>query len=281
MITPFTANELLVEPLPNLAAWTAFFCRTEIPVMRETAETLEALRNQEDANDANSIGEMLSGDPLMTAKVLAYEAAHRGSRVVTAAETVTAAIVMMGVTPFFHGFGRQPIVEDLLIGNGPALGGLKRMLSQARRGADFAFAFAAHRADPHAAIIHAAALLHDLAEILLWCHAPSLALAVAALQQTDATLTSSAAQRQVLNIDLMDLQANLVSSWKLPVLLTEVNVGARINSQIGARTISLANRLVRDIANGRKTGSAAEDLEEIAHLLGLSADATILFIEQI
>ena len=114
----------LLAPLPDCAAWTAFFLEAEIPVMRDTADALEVFRCHEDATDANSIGEMISGDPLMTLKVLAHEAGHRGLRVITPAETVTAAIVMMGVTPFFRAFGTQPCVEDRLMGNQQAWVGL-------------------------------------------------------------------------------------------------------------------------------------------------------------
>ena len=49
----------------------AHFRRAEIPVLRETVEALEALRANEEQTDANSIGEMIGGDPLMTLKVLA------------------------------------------------------------------------------------------------------------------------------------------------------------------------------------------------------------------
>ena len=42
----------------------------------------------------------------------------------------------------------------------------------------FALAFAVHRMDHDAPVIHAAALLHDFAELLLWLHAPVLSLIV-------------------------------------------------------------------------------------------------------
>ena len=96
-----------VEAPADLAAWTRWFAAAEIPVLPETAEALEALRANEDRVDANSLGEMISGDPLMTLKVLAYESGHRGRRVVTSAETVISALVMMGISPFFRAFGPQ------------------------------------------------------------------------------------------------------------------------------------------------------------------------------
>jgi hypothetical protein len=161
----------LTQPLRDLAAWTAHFRAAEIPVLAHTSEALEALRINEDEVDANSIGEMISGDPLMTLKVLAYSSAHRGSRVVTDTETVTAALVMMGISPFFGSFGLQPTVQDRLQGEPEALAGLNQTLQRAHRSANFALGFAVHRMDHDSAVIHAAALLHDFAEMLLWCHA--------------------------------------------------------------------------------------------------------------
>ena len=281
MNMPVGADGSLVEPLPDLAAWTAFFGRAGIPVLRETAETLEALRGEEDANDANSIGEVLSRDPLMTLKVLAHEAAHRGARVVRASETMTEAIVMMGVTPFFHAFGKQSIVEDGLAGYGPALTGLNRAVSRARRSADFALAFATHRCDPQAAAIYTAALLHDFAEMLLWCHAPRLAHEAAERQQADDAVSSAAAQREVLNMELRGLQASLVNAWQLPALLSMAGAGALANSQTGPRIVSLSTRMSSHAEVGREDSALDKDLEDLARLLELSVGATLQFIKQI
>ena len=108
MTTPAPSRGLeLTEPLRDLNAWATRFQRAPIPVLRDTADALEALRANEDNTDANSIGEMISGDPLMTLKVLAYESGHRGRSVVTSAETVISALVMMGISPFFRAFGPQ------------------------------------------------------------------------------------------------------------------------------------------------------------------------------
>ena len=99
----------LTEPLPDLAAWVDCFRTADIPVLAETAEALEAMRAKEDDVDANLLGEMIAGDPLMTLKVLVHAAQHRPTRLVTDPETVTAAIVLMGIGPFFRAL-RAPAV---------------------------------------------------------------------------------------------------------------------------------------------------------------------------
>ena len=277
---PPPPSPALTQPLRDMAAWTEHFRAAEIPVLAQTSEALEALRINEDDVDANSIGEMISGDPLMTLKVLAYSSAHRGSRVVTDTETVTAALVMMGISPFFGSFGLQPTVEDRLQSEPEALAGLNQTLQRAHRSANFALGFAVHRMDHDSAVIHAAALLHDFAEMLLWCHAPTLALRIRSAQHADPALRSSAAQLDVLNIDLMDLQQSLMKAWRLPELLIRIS-DDRHAEHPSVRSVALAVRLARHTANGWDNAALPDDVKDIAQLLNLSQAATLQFVQEI
>ena len=272
--------DTLNTALHDLGAWTAFFRAAEIPVLASTAEAIEALRANEDAVDANGIGEMISSDPLMTLKVLAHAATHRPSRVVTDTETVTAALVMMGISPFFRAFGPQPTVEERLAGNPQALAGLQEVLQRAHRGASFALAFAVHRMDHDAAVIHGAALLHDFAEMLLWCHAPSLGLRIRAAQHADPALRSSAAQLDVLKIELADLQQSLMRSWRLPELLIRIS-DERHADNPSVRNVLLAVRLARHTAQGWDNAAVPDDVSDIAALLNLSSTATLQLLHDI
>jgi HD-like signal output (HDOD) protein len=282
MTSPLVSHGMdLVEPLRDLMVWTARLQHAPIPVLRDTADSLEAFRANEDMTDANGIGEMISADPLMTLKVLAYESGHRGRSVVTSAETVTSALVMMGISPFFRAFGPQPTVEDWLADRPLALAGLRSVLLRAHRGADFALAFAVHRSDPDAAVIHAATLLHEFAEMLLWCHAPELALRIQRAQAADPELRSSVAQRQILHVDLADLQRALTSVWRLPALIAEVAAEGLPTGQTSARTVALAARLARHTAHGWDNPAIPDDVAEIADLLNLSPAATLGLVSAI
>ena len=278
--SPAPATQRVDAP-HDLSAWTRWFAAADIPVLAETAEALEALRPNEDNVDANSLGEMISGDPLMTLKVLAYESRHRGRRVITSAETVISALVMMGISPFFRAFGPQQTIDERLGDRREALAGLQRVLLRAHRGANFALAFAIHRTDPDAAVIHAAALLHEFAEMLLWCHAPELAGRVQAMQDADPTLRSSAAQRAVLNVELAELQRSLAEEWRLPALIVESTAEAKSAGQTSARIVSLAARLARHTARGWDNAALPDDLSEISALLNLSAEATLKLLREI
>jgi HD-like signal output (HDOD) protein len=270
----------LTTALPDLSAWTDHFRNFEIPVLAETAAALEALRAKEDDVDANGIGELVANDPLMTLKVLAYASSHRGRKVVTDTETVTAALVMMGISPFFRAFGPQPTVEDHLAGEPAALAGLHATVKRAHRGANFALGFAVHRMDPDAAVVHAVALLHEFADMLLWCDAPTLQLRMQQLQRQDTTLRSSVVQHRELNIEVADLQSSLMRAWRLPELLTQMGDDMHANNA-NVRSIELAARLARHTAAGWDNPAIPDDIAEIAQLLNLSLAATLRFVREI
>jgi HD-like signal output (HDOD) protein len=193
---------------------------------------------------------------------------------------VIAALVMMGITPFFRAFGPQPTVEDHLAANPQALAGLHDVLRRAHRGARFALAFAAHRMDYDAAVLHEAALLHDFAEMLLWCHAPALALRVQATQQANPSLRSCAAQLAVLNIELADLQQSLMKAWRLPELLIQITDDRHVDNA-GVRNVLLAVRLARHSAHGWDNPAIPDDVNDIAALLNLSAESTLQLVHDI
>jgi HD-like signal output (HDOD) protein len=275
---PFSAP--LQRPLRDVSSWAVHFMRAEIPVLADTAEMIEALRANEDAVDANLLGETIAGDPLMALKVLAHVSTHRSSRRVTDAETVTAALVLLGIPPFFRAFGPQPTVEDRLTEMPQALEGLQAVLRRADRAAKFALAFAVHRMDHDAAVITQAALLHDFAEMLLWCHAPALALEIASRQQADPALRSNVAQRQVLNIELADLQQTLMRAWRLPELLIRISDDKHAgNAQV--RNVLLAIRLARHSARGWDNPALPDDYTDIASLLNLGIEPTIKLVQQL
>jgi len=280
-------------PLPDLAAWARWFSALDMPVLADTADGLEEMRANEDAVDANQIGELVGADPLMTLKVLRHAAAHRSSRVVTDTETVTAAVVMMGISPFFRAFGPQATVEAKLRGNAPALHGMAQLLQRARRAANFALAFAVRRMDSHAAAIHQAALLHDFAEMLLWCHAPALAHRLQQWQQADPALRSSVAQREWLNIELPELQHALMLAWHLPPLLVHISdehhaehhaeraARACVIDEHSVQSVQLAVRLARHTRRGWHDAALPDDLHDIGRLLNLTQTGTLALLHDV
>lgn len=267
---------MLTRPLPDLAAWTEWFRTAPIPVRRRTADELALLAQAEELRgdvDAHQLTDPVGRDPLMALRLLATVAqaqrARRGGDGRSGPETVTAALVMMGVAPFFAACTELTSVETVLAEQPEALAGLQRVIARAYRAANFAVGFAVHRMDEDAAVLQLAALLHDFAEMLLYCHAPSLAIAVEGRLRGDSTLRSSHVQRELLGIELSVLQQALMRAWALPELLVRVSNDARAEHP-QVRSVELAIRLARHSQQGWDNAALPDDLADVARLLNLS-----------
>jgi len=257
----------------DVDGWVRYFRQLEIPVLASTAAAIEEMRLVEDDVDARIISEVIGRDPLMTLKLLVYASTQGANRRLTDAETVVEALVLMGITPFFRTFGPQPTVEDQLADHPEALAGLHHVLLRADRAARFAASFAIHRSDHDAVVLHEAAQLHDFTEMLLWLHAPELALELQRRQRADSTLRSSTVQREVLNAELNDIQHVLMQLWRLPEILVRITDDSHAeNSQV--RNVLLAIRLARHTMNGWDNAALPDDIRDIAALLHLSIEPT-------
>ena len=272
------------SPAPRLPrgveGWVAVWRSADIPVLDDTSMSIEELRAREDAVDARLLAETINGDPLMCLKLLAHVSTHRSSRRITDAETATAALVMMGIGPFFRNFARQPTVQERLAGHPDALAGLQAVLRRARRAAAFALGFAVHRMDHDAEVIHEAALLHDFAEMLLWCHAPYLALAIAEAQRADPSLRSAVAQKSTLGVELAEVQQALMKAWRLPELLVRISDDHHASAP-QVRNVHLAIRLARHTSNGWDNAALPDDVHDIATLLNLGHEPTLKLLRDL
>jgi len=264
----------------DVSGWTSLWRHAEIPVLRSTAEQVEELRAREDEVDARQIASVVAADPLMCLKLLAHVSSHRSSRRITDTETATAALVMMGIGPFFRAFGPQPTVEERLQDQPEALAGLSHLLRRSQRAARFALGFAVHRMDTDAEVIHEAALLHDFAEMLLWCHAPTLALEIERRQAADPTLRSKIVQREVLNVELLDVQQSLMRAWRLPDLLVRISDDHHAGAP-QVRNVQLAIRLARHTRCGWDNAAIPDDVRDIAQLLNLRPEATLRLLHDL
>ncbi len=281
-MSPETAQLARIDrPLRDLSAWLAHFRSAPIPVLDTTAVAICELAANEDAVDARLLSETISSDPLMTLKLLATVGSK--SRRETGVETVVGALVLLGIGPFFRQFGAMPTVGQALSGTADAAetqAGMQAVLDRSHRAARFSIAFAAHRLDPDAAVIHEAALLHGFTELLLWCHAPILALEIARRQRADASLRSAQVQQSVLGITLGDLQQALMKAWRLPALLIRLDDEKHGDSP-QVKNVSLAVRLARHTAKGWDNAALPDDVADIAELLQLGTMPTLKLLREI
>jgi HD-like signal output (HDOD) protein len=268
-----TAAPFITRAPRDMAAWAARFDPQALPVLAATAREIEALRVIEDEVDAHMLAEATGSDPLLTLKVMSHLGRlrrGRGAMESSDTETLTAALVMLGIPPFFRAFGPQPTVEERLADLPEALQGFHRVLRRSHRAARFAIGFAVHRMDHDAAVIHDAALLHEFAELLLWLEAPELALTISRRQQAEPNLRSAAVQREVLNVDLAQLQHQLMISWRLPALWVSITDDHAKRETPQLANVRLAIRVARHSAGGWDNAALPDDISDIGRLLQLS-----------
>ena len=270
----------LTLPLADLPAWTRYCVATEIPVLAQTARALETLRGIEDDVDAAMLAKIIQNDPLMSIKVMALVASKRRPTDSSKTETITGALVMLGIAPFFRHFGPQPTLEDHLASQPLALEALRELFLRAERARLFALGFAVHRADMDVDVILHAAFLHDFAEMLLWCHAPDLALSIQAAQRADPTLRSAAVQQTVLNIELDDLAQELMRHWHLPALLVRIS-DTRNADQANVLNVVLAVRVARHTMHGWDNPALPDDVDAIAELLNATPRIALAYLHKI
>jgi len=274
-MSPTDLPPLTLAP-PDLAGWTAALRARPIPLLASSLASLALLAEAEEARgnvDAHRIDVAIDDDPLATLWVLELAARQRHVRQVTPAETVTAAVMMLGIGRFFAATQGVPVVEELLDEQPRAQDGLQAVLRRAHRAARFALGFGIHRMEPDVTLLRVAALLHDVTEMLLWCHAPTLIGEVAARLQSDPTLRSEAVQREVLNVSLIDLEQSLLRAWHLPerlLRLTDDHAEGIALVQPQRRLVKLSVQLARHTQSGWDNAALPDDIEELVQLLNLS-----------
>lgn len=254
------------ETFYAIPQWIDFFAKTPIPVLKHTARELERLQEDEGRLSTREITSIVLNDPFMVFRVISFAKQHQGRHQLQDLIQVEQAILMMGSDAFYRNLPANPLVEDQLHANIPALTHLLRLIKRGHRAAYFASNWAAIQKDLHSEEIRIAALLHDLAEMLMWCFAPEKMNKIYDMQHTDKALRSKTAQEQVLGFKLVDLQKALVEKFQLPPLLSKL-MEDQDASEHRAINVALAVNLARHSANGWDDAALPDDYSDIADFL--------------
>ena len=260
----------------TLDHWVARLSDADLPVLRSTARRLACFAAQADEGvNLKEVAESVLSDPLMTAKLYVHmKRAYGRNHDLADVTTVDRMIMLLGVPPFLAAFAALPTVEDVLHGNTRALAGLIHVIRRARRAVAIAGAFAVRRNDFSFEEIMVSALLHDLAEMLVWCYAPHLALETQRLLEADPGLRSVDAQQAVLGVRLNDLQLELAAHWRLPGLLVAMmDDGHAGNPRV--KSVVLAVNIARHSMSGWDNPALPDDYREAAALLSTTPEHVI------
>lgn len=260
----------MTTSLSGIESWTAFLSEKDIPILRQTSRALPEASARSESINVREIASIVLHDPLMTVRVLRFSSRHRGRRQLQDLSTVEHAVMMLGVEPFFRHFAQFDVIDDLLKPHPQALLGLLHVIRRAQRAGRYALEWATWRADLNSEEVAISALLHDLAEMLIWCFAPQQALEIHALQKAHPTMRSVEAQELVLGFPLNDLQTMLCRQWELPELLSNLMDDSHERPRV--RNVKLAVSLARHSANGWDDPALPDDFLAIAALMNIDVE---------
>jgi HD-like signal output (HDOD) protein len=266
---------MLDHPLPGIDDWGVLFSNNSLPVLRVTKRHIDEMRENIDRVDARELAKVVLLDPIMTVRVLAFIQPMRGKSLQHDITTIASAIMMCGIEPFFNRFKDLSTVEDILHGvDRHAMLGVLYIIRRAQRAADYAYDWAVWRHDISMEEVRIAALLHDLAEILVWCFAPKLGLEIQAMQTADPNMRSADAQANVIGFNFSEIQSSLCKIWHLPNLLLELidDDNAHLPR---VQNVSLAVRLARHSAHGWEDPALPDDFADIGKLLNITPEAVM------
>jgi HD-like signal output (HDOD) protein len=107
-----------------------------------------------------------------------------------------------------------------------------------------------------------------------------LALDIERRQQEDPTLRSAAVQRQVLGVELVDVQQALMRGWRLPELLVRIS-NDHHDQAPQDRNVVLAIRLARHTKDGWDNAAVPDDVRDISQLLNLRPPSTLKLLRDL
>ena len=254
------------QSLRNIDDWVTLLSSKEMPILRQTARRLEQCHERVDSISGRDIASIVLQDPLMAVRVLAYIQPFTGKHLRSDITTIANAVMMLGIEPFFRKFETPATIEAALKDEPQALLGVLQVIRRVQRASRYAHDWAFERHDLNIEEVTLAALLHDLAEVLLWCFAPKLASEIREKLQKDKTLRSHVAQQEVLGFPLIDLQKALCTAWHLPELLNALMDDANAHLP-RVQNVTLAVNLARHSTDDWNNAALPDDFSAIGQLL--------------
>jgi len=268
------------DEINDAVAWLKNLRKINIPVLKQTARELAKLKEDEDNLSARAISSVVLNDPFMVFKVLSYTNSHPGKHQVQDILEVEQAIIMLGTSNFFGHLSPDLLVDDRLKSNMPALTHLLKLIKIAHRAAYYAADWAALRKDLHSEEIWIAALLHDFAEMLMWCFAPEKMNTIFDMQKNDKSLRTKDVQQEILGFHTSDLQKELIKVYAMPPLLVQLmNDDGEMEKDNRVKNVSLAVNLARHSANGWDDAALPDDYAAIADFLHVDVERVLYIIK--
>ncbi|WP_374347565.1 HDOD domain-containing protein [Chitinimonas sp.] len=265
---------MINHPLASIDAWLRYFAASSLPTLAYSQQQLDTLRQNEALANLQQLARVIKHDALLALKTLRYLQNHRSSHQLNDVTTIDRVILMVGVQPLLDDFANSPSIEAQSAEYPAGISLARSLLQRAHLAAICADAIAAQRHDVDGSEVMTAALLRDIAEILIACYAPKLTLRVRAMQQRDRSIRSQVAQRVVFGFPYLDLQLALIEQWRLPPILKMLmDEGHAEHPRV--RTVSHAVAFARHWSNGADDAALPDDYANIADLVSIDPEEAV------
>lgn len=258
----------------DIESFSNFLAQKQIPVLLQTINSLSDLKLQDQSIVSSDISQTILYDPLFTLQLIRYITQNPTKRRFADITTAEHAIMMLGIEPFFNIFGNNAVLEEQPLE--PAI--LHSLYKTARRcfvSGMLAKFIGQKQKDMQPEELQVAALLHDIAEILLWIYFPIQARHIALLMQMHPNERSANIQKKVLGFPLSDIEVELCSRWHLPPLTIELissqhkeNFPLQTQTDKRIKTVLVAVRYIRHASKSWTDPAVFDDLTDISALLG-------------
>ncbi len=260
-----------MEKSQAIKHWVAKLEHSDLPALKQTQRLLKAQDSDDGSLAIKSVADILAQDPIMTVKLIRYLQQHKKGTQTTEIIQIEQALLMLGLKQFNTHIPPTPLVEELLANHREALPPVLRVIHRVYRASIYAKVWAVRLHDMHFEEVRVAALLHDIAEILMWCFAPEEMLYIRDQQEKNRRIRSRDIQTEVFGFALHELQLLIAQRWRLPELLVTLMSDQHHNSP-RVRNVVLAVNLARHSANGWDDAALPDDYFEIGQLLRISSD---------
>jgi HD-like signal output (HDOD) protein len=254
--------------------WISLLTRETLPVMRRTLTQVRSLLDQSSVNHIR-LSEVIARDPGFSLNII---------RRLTSLPTppreeisrISLAIPLLGMDMVEQSARTLPCLEDRL--QGPPRRGLIEYYSQAVHAARYAQSIAEWRRAPESKDLYTAALLHNLAEMALWCAEPDTMLNLhrRILNGDDRENVA----RETLGATFEELSVQLSRNWRLPTSIEQAQ--GISNSYLPAPlTVMLASAIARESSLGWNRPGTLESLELLAEFLEIPVPRSTALIHRL
>lgn len=260
----------------DLSGWAHFLSKGDLPMLASTQNALSALKLKDDSLLPSELAVIVLRDPLFTATIIKHLQTHRNKLRIVDITTIEHAVMMLGIEPFYKNFGDSLTIEEAFHANPLAKNSILKVARRSYVASRIAQDWAAKSKDIESEEIQVAALIHDVAEILLWMKAPAHAFLIRKLMNENPTMRSQDAQKKILGISLVNVEIEICSNWGMPNILLELLKKQQQQHSQRMAFVELAVKLSRHCATDWENPALPDDWNDISvHITHSTVEKTM------